>query len=150
MQPPDADKIEQKRIEAKGFRDFLEQPDEGGIRWIKRKNDGCFFLKNGKCAIYDIRPATCRLEPFTIVDYDYEKNLIELALNFPFSECCAGVFEGEKLRKEEIAVAARIVLQKILELTAFDLDLPVTDEKVHAQTRSRLLQRTAEAADLHV
>ncbi len=99
MQPPDVNKAEQKQIEAKGFKDFLERPDETGIDWIRRKKDNsCFFLtKNNTCAIYEVRPAICKLEPFTIVDYDYEKNLIELELNFPFSSCCAGICEDEKL-----------------------------------------------------
>ena len=75
MQPPDVNTAEQKQIEAKGFTDFLDRPDKTGIAWIRRKKDGsCFFLtKNNKCAIYEVRPAVCRLEPFTITDYDYEK-----------------------------------------------------------------------------
>ena len=109
MQPPDVNKTEQKQIEAKGFKDFLERPDESGICWIRRKNDdSCFFLtKNNKCAIYEVRPAVCRLEPFTIVDYDYENNRIELELNFPFSSCCTGTCEKETLPVEEIAKAAQ-------------------------------------------
>ena len=92
MQPPDVNKAEQELIEAKGFKNFLETPDELGIAWIRRKKDDtCFFLtKNNKCAIYNVRPAVCVLEPFTKVDYDYEKNIIELELNFPFSSCCTG------------------------------------------------------------
>ena len=99
MQPPDVSKAEQKLIEVKGFKDFLERPDETWIDWIRRKkDDSCFFLKNNnKCAIYDVRPAICRLEPFTIVDYDYENNRIELELNFPFSSCCVGIYNEETL-----------------------------------------------------
>jgi Fe-S-cluster containining protein len=150
MQPPDVNKTEQKQIEAKGFKDFLESPDGTGIRWIRRKNDdSCFFLiKDNKCAIYEVRPAICRLEPFTIVDYDCEKNRIELELNFPFSSCCAGICEAEALPLEEIAKAAQTLVQKILVLTAKDLDLPLTDKRVKSETRSRLLRRTIEAANL--
>ncbi len=117
MQPPDVNKAEQKKIEAKGFKDFLERPDGTGIAWIRRKkDDSCYFLtKDNKCAIYEVRPAICRLEPFNIVDYDYEENKIELELNFPFSACCSGVCDGEKtLPVEEIAKAAQILVQKIL------------------------------------
>ena len=57
MQPPDVDKIEQKRIEEKGFKHFLATPDETGIRWIRRKNDdSCFFLTkkiNAQFTMYD-------------------------------------------------------------------------------------------------
>jgi len=152
MQPPDVNKAEQKKIEAKGFKDFLERPDETGINWIRRKkDDSCFFLsKNNKCVIYEIRPAICRLEPFTIVDYDYEKNLIELELNFPFSSCCTGICDNDTLSIEEIAKAAQTLVQKILALTAKDLDLPVTDKNVQSETRSRLLRRRIEMANLQL
>ena len=150
MQPPDVNKAEQKRIEVKGFRDFLDRPDETGIRWIRRKkDDSCFFLtKNNKCAIYEVRPAVCRLDPFTIIDYDYEKNRIELELNFPFACYCNGICDEEILPVEEIGKAAQILVQKILELTAKDLGLPVTDKRVFSETRSRLLRRRIEMANL--
>jgi Fe-S-cluster containining protein len=154
MQPPDVNKNEQKQIATKGFKDFLEKPDETGIMWIRRKQDeSCFFLtKNNKCAVYEVRPAVCRLEPFTIMDYDYENNRIELELNFPFSSCCNGVCENQKeeLPLEDIAKAAQALVQKILALTATDLELPVADKRVHAETRSRLLRRVVEMADLQV
>jgi Fe-S-cluster containining protein len=153
MQPPDVSKTEQKRIEEKGFKDFLEPPDENGVQWLRRKeDDGCWFLtKENKCAIYPVRPQVCRLEPFTIVDYDYKKNKIELALNFPFSCCCIGTLdETTVLPIEEIARAAQILVQKILALTANDLGLPVTHKRVRTETRSRFLRRTAEMADLQL
>ena len=153
MQPPDVDKNELKRIEAKGFKNFLAKPDETGIMWIRRKNNySCLFLtKENKCAIYDVRPAVCRLEPFTIVDFDYESNKIVLELNFPFTACCPGTCEGEKMvNVEEIAKAAQVLVQKILSLTARDMELPITDKKVYAETRSRLLRRTVEMADLQL
>jgi Fe-S-cluster containining protein len=156
MQPPDVSPTEQKRIAAKGVKDFVEPIDETGIRWIKRKDDdSCWFLKsNNECAIYDVRPAVCRLEPFTIIDYDYDHGRIELELNFPFSSCCPGTCEGvTKMSAEdlhEIAKAAQILVQKVLALTACDLGLPVTDKRVYSETRSRFLRRTVERADLQV
>ena len=153
MQPPDVDDAERKRIEAKGFKDFLERPDEGGIRWIRRKkDDSCHFLtKNNKCTIYNVRPAACRLEPFTIADYDYEKNRIEIELNFPFSSCCVGTCEEKEIVSfQEIAKAAQVMVQKILALTAKDLELPIKDKRVRAETRSRILRRKIEAADLQL
>jgi Fe-S-cluster containining protein len=154
MQPPDVNKAEQKQIAARGFKDFLGRPDETGIMWIRRKNDdSCFFLtKNNECAIYEVRPAVCRLEPFTIIDYDYENGRIELELNFPFSSCCPGTCEegAEAELLEETAKAAQTLVQKILALTAKDRDLPVSDKRVHAETRSRLLRRTVEMADLQL
>jgi Fe-S-cluster containining protein len=152
MQPPDVDLIEQKRIEDKGFKDFLEEPDETGIQWIKRKeDDSCWFLtKDNKCQIYDVRPAVCRLEPFTIVDYDYENNTVELAPNFPFCEACSGFSEDGKVERAELVKAVQVLIGKILDLTADDMELPATDKRVHTETRSRLLRRTAEAADLNL
>jgi Fe-S-cluster containining protein len=151
MQPPDVDKVECKRIESTGFRDFLEQPDGSGIMWIRRKKDNtCFFLKDKHCAIYDMRPAACKLEPFTIADYDYKNNQIELELNFPFSLCCIGIDEKETLDTKEVAEAAGVLVQKIILLTAQDLELPVSDKRVLAETRSRLLRRTVERADLQL
>ncbi len=151
MQPPEVDAVERKQIEAKGVRDFCDAPDETGLVWIRSKKDGgCFFLtKNNRCSIYEVRPAICRLEPFTIADYDYEKNRIELELDFPFSSCCAGSCgEKEILRIEEIAKAAQTVVQKISALTAKDMNLAVTDKRVQSETRSRLLRRRIELADL--
>ena len=153
MQPPDVNKAEQKQIEAKGHKDFLERPDGTGINWIRRKKDNsCHFLtKNNQCTIYAVRPAVCKLEPFTIADYDYEKNKIELELNFPFSNCCPGVCAcNETMPVKEVARAAQILVQKILALTAKDLELQVTDKRVHSETRSRLLRRKIEAANLQL
>jgi Fe-S-cluster containining protein len=153
MQPPDISKTEQKRIEARGVKDFLGDPDENGVSWIKRKEDGaCFFLtKENKCSIYPVRPQVCRLEPFTITDYDFKKNEIELELNFPFAECCIGTCDEKEVPPvQEIGRAAQILVQKILALTANDLGLPVTDKRVHSEARSRLLRRIVDMADLQL
>jgi Fe-S-cluster containining protein len=131
MQPPDISKTEEKRIEARGFKGFLGPTDKNGVFWIQRKEDGaCFFLtKENKCAIYPVRPQVCRLEPFTIVDYDYSKNKIEVELNFPFAECCVGTCDEKEVQPvQEIGRAAQILVQKILALTANDLGLPITDK----------------------
>lgn len=152
MQPPDVNKAEQKQIEAKGFSDFLERPDETGIRWIRRQKDGscCFLAKDNKCVIYSVRPSVCRLDPFTIVDYDYERNRIELELNFPASCGCEGVSDGGTLPVEEIGKAAQMIVRKILALTAKDLGMPQMDPRVASETRSRILRRAVALADLSV
>jgi Fe-S-cluster containining protein len=152
VQPPDVDASERKQIEAKGFSNFLDKPDETGTRWIRRNKDGgCFFLdKDNRCKIYDVRPAICRLEPFTIADFNYELNRIELELNFPSACGCEGVFEGAKLPVEEIGKAAQAMLQKILALTARDLGLAVTSREVVCETRSRILRGRVMLADLEI
>jgi hypothetical protein len=106
--------------------------------------------KDNKCQIYEVRPAVCKLEPFTIVDYDYENNTVELAPNFPFCEACNGFSDNGKVERAELVKAVQVLIGKILDLTAIDMELPVTDKRVHAEARSRLLRRTAEAADLNL
>jgi Fe-S-cluster containining protein len=130
----------------------LEEPDETGVQWIRRKeDDSCWFLtKENKCAIYEVRPSVCRLEPLTIVDYDFENNTVELAPNYPFCEACSGFTEDGKVDKAELVKAVQVLIDKILELTAVDMELPVTDKRVQSEARSRLLRRTVEAADLHL
>lgn len=145
--------MEQKQIEAKGFTGFFDCPDENGIVWVKRKKDGaCYFLsKDNKCTIYEVRPSVCRLEPFTIVDFDYQKNRIELELDFPFVCGCIGACgEKEITHTEEIGKAAQVIVQKVIELTAKDLRLPVSDKRVHSEARSRLLRRRVELADIQL
>jgi hypothetical protein len=151
LQPPDVDLLEQKQIEAKGFKGFLSAPDEAGLRWIRRKKDGsCFFLENNKCAIYDFRPAVCRLEPFTIVDYNYPEKYIELDLNFPYCCACVGVSSDGCVSLQEVEKAALVVMCKVLALTARDLDLSISDRRVAAEARARILRMHVELADFRV
>ena len=152
MQPPDVSKTEQKRIEAKGFTNFLDKPDKNGVRWILRKKDAsCYFLtKDNKCAIYSVRPQVCRIEPFTIMDYDYEKNKIEVDLNFPFACGCVGTVEEKTVPIDEIGRAAQILVQKLLAITSNDLGISINDKRVYAETRSRLLRRKIEMANLQL
>jgi len=42
-------------------------PTTGQLSKIKSKNNSCFFYKNGKCEIYEMRPIDCRLFPFDIL-----------------------------------------------------------------------------------
>jgi hypothetical protein len=134
---------------------LIRQIKTGLFGSAKKKDGGCFFLnENNKCDIYEVRPIVCRLEPFDIVDYDFNKNhknTIELELNFPFASCCPGTCdENEVVPVKEIAKAAQTIIQKILALTAQDMNLPVTDKRVYSETRSRLLRRRVEMADLQL
>ena len=74
----------------------------------KRTAAAIFLLKTINAQSILSGQHVCRLEPFTIMDYDYEKNRIELELDFPFSSCCAGTCgEKEILPVEEIGKAAK-------------------------------------------
>jgi Fe-S-cluster containining protein len=151
LQPPDVDQKEQQRISEWGFRDFCEA-DENGIYWINRKADGsCIFLtQNNQCRIYEVRPAVCKLEPFTIADFNHDCNTVELELNFPFSCCCEGVNTGKEVSREDLTHAAQVIIKKILEVTAEDMELPLTDSRVYAEARSRILRRTVEMANFQL
>jgi hypothetical protein len=134
-QPADLSEKEQQQIEAKGFTDFSVEADGTEGPFIRRKKDrSCFFLtKDNECRIYDIRPAGCRIQPFTITDWDYEKNTIEIDLP---AECkCKGILEGGTLPIEEMGRAAQTILQNMLEIEAKSLGLPITDKRVASKTR---------------
>ncbi|WP_290900196.1 YkgJ family cysteine cluster protein, partial [Ferroglobus sp.] len=52
-----------RRIEKLGYKvdEFSEIKD--GVRVLKNVNGKCFFLRNGKCSIYEFRPFGCKLYP---------------------------------------------------------------------------------------
>lgn len=139
-QPADLSEKEQQQIEAKGFTGFSVEADGTEGPFIRRKKDGsCFFLtKHNECRIYDVRPSGCRVQPFTIADWDYEKNTIEMDLP---AECkCKGILEGGTLSMEEIGRAAQTILQNMLEIAAKSLGLPITDKRVASKTRITIMR----------
>jgi len=139
--PSDVNAEEQAKIESLGLIDFLEGKIGDVTRRIRAKDDGsCFFLnKDNNCAIYDARPAACKLEPLTIVDYDYENNRIELDVNpaaicvSPFS--CKGLSSDGKLSIEDMAKAAQTTVNEFLEFFSRQKGLPVTSKEVAFLTR---------------
>ena len=141
-EPPDINLKEQQRIEAKGFMNFLEDPDDPRNRNIRRKKDGsCFFLtEENTCKIQDVKPSICILEPFIITDYDNKTNRIFVDLN-PFAVInCKGICTGEMIVPEEIGKAAQTIVKESLEIVAKKTGLPVTDKKVSSLTRKLLLR----------
>lgn len=47
------------------LRDYtVESPDEGRI--LKRNENGCVFLENNLCSVYEARPQTCELFPHLV------------------------------------------------------------------------------------
>jgi Fe-S-cluster containining protein len=144
--PSDVNIQEQKKIEVKGVTDFLEGSEGDVTRRIRAKNDGsCFFLsKENKCAIYDARPAACKLEPLMITDFDYENNKIKLDIN-PAALCdpslsCKGLSSGGKMPEEEIGEAAQTTIQEVLESFSRQKGLPVTSKEVAFLTRQYFMQ----------
>jgi Fe-S-cluster containining protein len=136
-QPSDISMKEQKRIEAKGFANFLEDPDDAGNKSIRINEDGsCFFFtKENTCQIQNVKPAICRLEPFVITDYDYETRRIFLDLNPLAAKTCKGILTGEMTAPEEIAKAAQEIVNEFLEIVAKKTGLQIKDKKVAALTK---------------
>ena len=141
-QPSDINLKEQQKIEAKGFVDFLESPNDPNNRSIRRKKNGnCFFLtEENTCKIQDVKPSICILEPFIIADFDYKRNRIFVDLNPLATKNCKGVFNGEIMSLEVIGKAAQTIVTDFLEIVAAKTGLPVTDNKVASITR-KLLRR---------
>jgi Fe-S-cluster containining protein len=146
VHPSDVNTQEQKKIEAKGFTDFLEGSEGDVTRRIRAKDDeSCFFLtKDNRCAIYDARPAACKLEPFMITDYDYENNKIKLDIN-PAAICdpslsCKGLSPSGKMPKGDIGEAAQTTIQEALESFSKQKGLPVTSKEVAFLTRQYFIQ----------
>ncbi len=147
--PSDVNVDEQKKIESLGFTDFLEGEIGDVTRRIRAKDDkSCFFLKrDNNCAIYEARPAACKLEPLIIVDYDYENNKIKLDIN-PATLCdpalsCKGLSHGGKIpeeKMEEMKEAAQTTIQESLESFSRQTGLPVTSKKVASLTRQYFIQ----------
>ena len=133
--PADVNAEEQQLIESKGFTDFLDYPDGTPQRFIKRKSDGsCLFLtKENKCSIYEVRPMICRLAPFDVRDWDYEKNLIEV--DFRPELICDGISAEGDVPIEVIGKAAQAFVREMLEMVAKKEGLPITSTKVLSLTR---------------
>jgi Fe-S-cluster containining protein len=137
--PGDANKDEQKQIEEKGFKDFSEDPDITGRRQFRRNSTGgCFFLTaENTCKIHNIKPMICRIPPFRVVDWDYEKNLIFVEPRIDFT--CPGVIPSSETPSPEIARAAQLFVKDELELTAKVEGLPITSRRVAHLTRLRII-----------
>ncbi len=141
-QPADINLKEQRRIEDRGFVDFLEAPNDPHNRSIRRKKDGsCFFFtEENTCKIHDVKPSICRLEPFIIADYDPKSNRIFVDLNPLAIKNCKGICTGEMIAPEIIGKAAQTIVKELLEIAAMKTGLSVTDNRVALLTR-KLLRR---------
>jgi len=139
-EPPDINPKEQQRIEAKGFLDFLEDPNNPLNRNIRRKQDGSciFFTEENTCKIHDVKPSICILEPFIITDFDPKTGEIFVGLNPLATKNCKGICAGEMFAPEEIAKAAQTIVKECSEIVAAKTGLPVTDKKVASLTRKLL------------
>jgi len=125
----DLNEEEYERIVAKGYKEFL---DKGQIyhKQIKKKEDGtCFFLTDdNKCMIHDVKPISCKLQPFLPIDYSIMTKKIKL----DFAHDCKGISKG-KLTQEQLktfGTATQKCVDEIIKMQADALGLPVTHKKV--------------------
>jgi Fe-S-cluster containining protein len=76
--------------------EFADQVEgsEPYVYEMKKPEDGkCFFLKNSRCTIYNIRPLICRFYPFQL---DSQNNTYV----FSYTNKCSGIGNGETLTRE--------------------------------------------------
>jgi Fe-S-cluster containining protein len=139
-QAADVTKAERKRIEELGFRNFLDRRDFSEPRVISRRSDGgCFFLNDdNSCKIHGVKPEICRLVPFLVVDWDYERDVIEVDL--PADCACPGISVGEELPFEKLTKAAQNYVKETIELLAEQEGLPPKDPKVLSETRKLIIR----------
>ena len=139
-QPPDINLKEQHMIEARGFMNFLEDPNDPDNRNIRRNKDGsCFFLTDeNSCKIHAVKPVICILEPFIITDFDYRTNRIFLSLNPLATINCKGISIGNIIVLNKIANAAQTIVKEFSEIISKKTGLPVTDKKVASVTKKLL------------
>ena len=138
--PADVNSKERKHIEERGFKDFLQLPDPNPFPFIIRKEEGCclFLTNENTCEIHDVKPNSCILQPFTIVDYDYHNNLIfvDLALGPE----CPGVATIGKLPYTKMAKAAQEQIKDLIEVWSKKMKLPISDSRVYAKVRFQILR----------
>ena len=139
-QPPDINFKEQKRIQAAGYKNFMQNLSNPQNRNIRRKKDGScyFFTKQKACKINSIKPSICVLEPFVITDFVHNTNKIFLDLNPCAVNNCKGITTEEITSKEEIGKAAQTIVSDFLEAVAEKTGLSVNDKKVAFLTRQLL------------
>jgi len=139
-QPPDINSKEQQRIEAAGYKNFMQNPSDVNNRNIRRNSDGsCFFFtKENACRIDSIKPSICILEPFIITDIDLKTNEIFLGLNPLALKECKGISEMESSDVEEIAKAAQSIIRDLSEIIVEKTGFSITDKRVASLAKKHL------------
>jgi Fe-S-cluster containining protein len=140
-QPPDINPKEQQRIDQAGYTNYMENPADPNNRNLRRKSDGsCIFLtKENTCQIHQIKPSICRLEPFIITDFDYQKNLIYLDLNPRAIKECKGLAHENMFSYEEIAAASQTIVNDLQEIISKSTGFSLTDRRLGALVRDFLI-----------
>lgn len=139
-QPPDINSKEQQRIEAAGYKNFMQNPSDLNNRNIQRNKDGsCFFFtKENTCRIDSIKPSICILEPFIITDIDLRTNEIFLGLNPHAFKDCRGISDKGNVDVEEIGKAAQSIIKNLSEIIVEKTGFSITDKRVASLAKAHL------------
>jgi len=96
------------------YRDFPKirlKDGDNFVLMLSQQDDGCMFLKNNKCRIYEARPLVCRPFPF---EYSIEKGgKVEFSVNEEARTFCKGLGKGSrnfdftKLRRSALAMESQ-------------------------------------------
>ncbi len=96
-----------KRIEKLGYSRDEFSVEKDGVRILKNVKGRCYFLKNGKCLIYEHRPLGCRLYPIV---YDVEKKTATVDDFCPIAK---------EIPISKIKRAERILFRHIIEIYGY-------------------------------
>jgi Fe-S-cluster containining protein len=140
-QPPDINPQEQQKIDQAGYTNYMENPADPNNRNLRRKSDGsCIFVtKQNNCQIHQIKPSICKLEPFIITDFDYQKNIIYLDLNPLAIKECKGLTHQNMFAYEDIAQAAQTIVSDLQEIISKKTGFPPNDKRIGALVRDSLI-----------
>ena len=106
------------KITNKKVSDFADKVDFGKLHndsalkalyQMKKQNQKCYFYRNNKCNIYDIRPIDCRIFPY---DIKLEKDGCFYLIYYITNNCAVKSIDIEDLK--EISYNTRLYLRLLL------------------------------------
>ncbi len=77
-------------------RRYLRRFASGSLSLTEKPNYDCIFLENGRCAVYPVRPAQCRLFPF------WKEHMVSRSAWEEGTGFCPGVGRGRLYTADEI------------------------------------------------
>lgn len=96
-----------RRIEKLGYNRDEFSVEKDGVRILRNVEGRCYFLKNGKCTIYEHRPLGCKLYPIV---YDVEKKAATVDDFCPIAR---------EIPRSKIKRAERVLFRHIIEIYGY-------------------------------
>ena len=116
---------------------------EAGYKRLKVPEDGaCILSKNGKCALYTIKPETCRAGPFT---FDSKGHIIEIYLKY--SRTCPLVTLLKETYQEyqiQYDLAEKSITRHVRNLTQDEIDPACRIDEPEPEKVSKIPRRSPE------